>query len=306
MTIARAIYKNDSNKKLFRNLEEVRSSIRYYRGARGDKAREVRKLEKNITPKYNIPKSDAKPFNFYHVANQYKKGAVLSDLHFPYHDQKAIEIALEDIHNENVDFIILNGDIVDFHRLSRYNPDPRARDMKGELDMLNDFLDTLQKNFKGKKIIYKQGNHEERYDAYLISNAPEMYKLPEIHLNEILKLKERGIDWVTDKRIIKYSNLHIIHGHEYKGGVHSPVNPARGLFLKAKSNSLVGHHHRTSEHTEPTIKGDIITCWSCGCLADLHPLYMPLNNWNLGYSIVRNDEKHFFVDNKRIIDYKIV
>ena len=81
----------------------------------------------------------------------------------------------------------------------------------------------------------------------------------------------------------------------------SPVNIARGLFLKAKVSAMQGHNHQTSEHTETDMNGRITTTWSVGCLSELHPMYMPLNKWNHGFAFVEvQPDGDFQVQNKRI------
>jgi hypothetical protein len=86
----------------------------------------------------------------------------------------------------------------------------------------------------------------------------------------------------------------------------NPVNPARGLYMRAHKTSLCNHYHQSSEHTEGSINNDIVTCWSGGCLCDLHPEYLPLNKWNLGFTEIYNDDGYFTVNNRKIINYKLV
>jgi len=99
---------------------------------------------------------------------------------------------------------------------------------------------------------------------------------------------------------MKIGELYGIHGHEYIGGISAPVNPARGLFLRGKVSCFQGHNHQTSEHTEPTMSGKMITTWSIGCLSELHPAYMPLNKWNHGFAIIDTDGRNYEFRNKRI------
>ena len=49
---------------------------------------------------------------------------VLSDLHCPYHDVKAINEAIFWGQSWEADTVILLGDIMDFHRISLYPSDP--------------------------------------------------------------------------------------------------------------------------------------------------------------------------------------
>jgi hypothetical protein len=99
---------------------------------------------------------------------------------------------------------------------------------------------------------------------------------------------------------MKAGGLNIIHGHEFSSGFFSPVNIARGLFLRGKVSAMQGHNHSSSEHTESDMNGKITTTWSLGCLCELHPAYLPLNKWNLGFAVVDIDGENFDVRNKRI------
>lgn len=123
-------------------------------------------------------------------------------------------------------------------------------------------------------------------------------------LGTILKY---GVGHVADRRVIRLGKLNVIHGHEYRPGVQAPVNPARGIFLRAKSAVLCGHFHNTSEHHEPTITGKPQGAWSVGCACALDPFYMPLNKWNRGFALVHVGRGgDFRVENKRVINGEMV
>ena len=169
-----------------------------------------------------------------------------------------------------------------------------------ELRSARGFLDHLRSRFPKAKIVYREGNHERRHQRYLASHAPEWLGCEEFRLDVILGLFDRRIDWISDKRKIKMGeHLTLLHGDEF-GGI-GGVNPARTMFLKAKTCVMSAHNHRTSEHTERALDERVVTCWSVGCLCDMAPLYMPFNNWNLGFALIRLDDDDFRVENKRII-----
>ena len=90
---------------------------------------------------------------------------ILSDVHVPYHDVDALECALS--HIENPTNIVLNGDAVDFFSVSRWDKDPDARDLAGELQASRQFLMHLRERFPETNIFFKIGNHEERWETYL-------------------------------------------------------------------------------------------------------------------------------------------
>jgi hypothetical protein len=142
---------------------------------------------------------------------------------------------------------------------------------------------------------------------FLMRHAAAIFDIPEIHLGALLRLKDFGVEHVTERRVIHLGRLNVIHGHEYPGGASSPVNPARGLALKAKAVALCGHHHMTSEHHGATITGKPQGTWSIGCLCQLNPPYMPLNNWNQGFALVDVDGTgEFSVRNHRIFNGAVV
>jgi hypothetical protein len=291
---------------LFQNFNSTRNQIRYYRGANGSYNRKNMNSE-NYLPKINVLISDEEDYSFYTIDFDDSIFPIMlgSDVHLPYHDQDALEIFIERVIEIKAKTLIMNGDWLDFYKISNWQKDPRKRSVKDELALFNEILDMVQKNTQAK-IIFKYGNHEERFDNYLMQNAPELFELEEMHLDKILKLAERSIDVVKDKRIIKLDHLYILHGHEYKFAITNPVNPARGLYLRTKKNAVCAHFHQTSEHTEPAISGDIVTDWSIGCLCGLHPLYMPQNKWNLGFAEIYYDDKFFNLRNRKIVNYRMV
>jgi len=307
LTLARVMY--NENKEVFSCVDHARNSLRYIEGKTGKENRKLIKdksmLLNGERPKnpWKLPESDESKYEPYIL--KAKKLAVLSDIHVPYHSIAALTAAFDKISEEKPDAILLNGDTVDFYGLSRFMKDPRKRSLAHELKALNELLDVLGQF--NAKIIYKLGNHDERYEHYLMQKAPELLGIPEFELQHLLKAKDRGMDVVGEKRIIKANKLNIIHGHEYPS-VFSPVNIARGLYMKGKVSAMQGHNHQVSEHTETDMNGDIVTTWSVGCLCELNPAYMPLNRWEQGMGMVdlSDNGKDFEVRNYRIYKGKIL
>jgi hypothetical protein len=151
------------------------------------------------------------------------------------------------------------------------------------------------------------GNHCERYEHFLWMKAHELVGIDEFDFSNIIKARSEGIEIIKDKRVIKAGDLSIIHGHEFGGGLFSPVNVARGLFMKGKVSAMQGHSHVTSENTELDMDGKMITTWSVGCLCELNPQYRPLaNKYNHGFAIVDIDGQNYEVRNKRIHKGKVL
>ena len=298
----------------FNTVESARSLVRFYRGEVKNKPSEnetigerTKENKKQFMAKtIDLPESDYEKCEPFIIPKGQNNILVLSDIHFPYQDNKALELAIQYGIENKVNCIYLNGDILDFYQCSRFTKDRRLRDMAGELQMGRDFLKMMQDTFKCP-IYYKIGNHEKRYEDYLMIKAPELLGIDDFKLEQLLRFREFGVTLVKDKQMALAGKLPILHGHEWYGGFAPPVNPARGLYLKAKESALVGHHHRTSEHTEKTLGGKVVSCHSTGCLCGLEPEYAPYNNYNHGFAHVKvSKDGDYEVENIKIIKYKIV
>lgn len=88
------------------------------------------------------------------------KFVVLSDIHFPYHDDKALKAVYNFLSNTQVDTIILNGDILDFYDVSSFDKDPdRINSLQKEIDMAQKFFKKLRSLAPKARIVFVKGNH---------------------------------------------------------------------------------------------------------------------------------------------------
>jgi len=301
--LARIIY--EENKLLYSSKESIRLTLSRIEGKRTTNTnyKNIIQIPNRVYNPYNLPASEETVYEDYII--KAKRLLVLSDIHIPYHSLEALTACFDFTKKEKPDAILLNGDVLDFFGLSRYAKDPKARSFAHELKTFKEFMDIIKKEFKAK-IYFKLGNHEERYFHFLWMKAHEIVGVEEFELENIIKARAEGIEVIKDKRIIKAGDLNIVHGHEFGGSVFSPVNIARGLFLRGKVSAMQGHNHQTSEHTESNMNGDITTTFSTGCLSELHPAYLPINKWNHGFAIIDIDGQYFDVRNKRIFKGKVL
>ena len=226
---------------------------------------------------------------------------VLSDIHVPYHSEIALGAAVADLKSSGIDALVLNGDTADFYAISRWTKNPRHRNFRGELEQIRQLLAWIRQEFPSIPIVFKTGNHEERWAHWLWAHAPEISDEPEMGLSAWLHLDRHDITLVDNQRPILAGKLPILHGHEKGKGISSPVNQARGAFMRLHHTVLEGHGHRTSGHCEPDMWGSEVFCWSTGCLCDLRPEYARLNKWNHGFAAVTVDaDGGFDVSNQRV------
>jgi predicted phosphodiesterase len=286
---ARIMY--NENNLTFKDVDDARQSLRSIEGKKGVARVKVSidaPTEERPRNPYNLPPSDESIFEPY-IIKGHKRLGILSDIHLPYHSIDALTLAISYLKNQKIDGLLLNGDTIDCHRLSRFTKDPKKRNFALELDTFRSLFEILERELKCK-IYFKLGNHEKRYEHFLYEKAGELVGIEEFEFGNIIKARARGIEMIGDKTVMKVNALNGIHGHEYIGGIAAPVNVARGLYLKGKVSAFQGHNHATSSHTESDMNGKVVTTYSLGCLCELHPEYMPLNKWNWGFAEVDLDD----------------
>tara|TARA_Y100000004_G_scaffold35559_3_gene38129 strand:+ start:3995 stop:4978 length:984 start_codon:yes stop_codon:yes gene_type:complete len=304
LTLAKKIYKE--HPELFTSVENVRSAIRYRRGNAGNRAREILKDKEFVRDnrpsgfKIELPKSIANPAKDFKLPEG--KTVIMSDIHIPYHDDKALEQCLTYADYYQPDNIVFNGDVADFFSISRWEKNPAERNLSRELMLCRQFLSHMRERFPKARIIYKIGNHEERWEKYMWLKAPELSGVSDFQIYDILDFAKYGIEEVSGKQKMKAGkNLTLIHGHEMFNST-APVNFARTLQTNLGVCAIAGHRHQTSQHSYKNADDKFIMCWSLGCLCDMKPDYAVLNKWNHGFATMELKGNTFNVSNKRIIN----
>ena len=287
-------------------VEQARQRIQRQFGVHGKKNRK-RMTPTAVRPKRKageivaMPKSVADSWTP-HRLNVLGNVGILSDVHVPYHSEIAVAAAVGHLKDQGLSALLLNGDIADFYAISRYTKDPKQRDFKGELEKVRNFLAYLRHKFPDIPIVFKEGNHENRWAAWLWQHAAEISDDPRMSLHSWLDFDKHDIEWVEDQRPVMLGKLPVLHGHELPKGMTAPVNVARGVFLRTGSTGLVGHSHRTSNHAESDMWHHETGCWSTGCLCDLRPEYARINKWNWGFAMVAIHKNGAFdVHNYRVM-----
>jgi len=311
-TLARKLYKEAPE--FFSSLEDAYGRVRYYRGKSGNVHRATAGRAGSLVPaktfSYNPFDDIPEPLHEFEdwkaVEVEAQKVLLLNDIHIPYHDKGGLTTALKHAKDRKVDTVILGGDFADFYSCSFWEKDPRSRNLKDEIVQVREFMRILRAGFPKAQIVAKLGNHEERWERYLKVKAPEVLGMEEFEYSKILHLEKHGISLVSEKRAISLGKLFVAHGHEWGEGISSPVNPARGFFMRAKASMIGGHYHSSSSHSEKAIDQEVISTWSTGCLCNLHPAYRPMNKWNHGFAEIEiAKDKNFEVDNFKIINGRV-
>jgi hypothetical protein len=230
-----------------------------------------------------------------------------ADYHFPYHHEPSIATMMAYFERREIDGLLIDGDLYDSHHLSFYERDPRKRRFTTELDTVKRYLDALRAAMPHLKVVWKEGNHDDRYTRYLNKRAPEIAELASKDVDRYLEVEERGILKVPSMGAIRCGKLTIIHGHELRGGRYDPVNPARTAFMKTLDCMVVADAHRSNMHTGvASFSGTTITCWSLGCLCNRRPHYRPINEWNWGFGLLHTPpDGSWRIENLRIVNGEV-
>lgn len=310
-TLAEKIY--NENPLLFTNKESARSAVRYHRGEAGEFNRKhsknynkIGKIEK-ITTAPKLPESYATEQKRFKLPVADNNILMISDLHIPYHVNSAVESAINYGVQHKVNTVFINGDLLDFHHQSRFQADPKKRSTKDEFQACMEFFEYLRYKLPKANVYWLLGNHDIRYEEWLKLKAPMLFFDEYYLLEDRLNLAKYRVKKLDDKTLVKIGKLNVTHGHLLLKGVFAPVNAARGVFMRAKESTIIGHVHKVSEHQETTLNGTAVITYSTGCLCELFPDYSPFaNNYMHGFAHIRTENNgDYHVRNFKIINGKI-
>ena len=269
-------------------IEQARTIVRSVKGVQGSTGRvkpEVPSPKGAAGWKPQMPPSQSERWERFEM--DAKRVLILSDEHVPYHDEKALNAAVQYAKKMKPDAILLNGDSADFYTISQWEKNPKKRDLQKELKAQLEYTEWLAYQFPNARKVRKLGNHCERWDKWLWNSAPEICDMERMSLASWLEYDKHGFELVGDKRPVMCGKLPVFHGHELgRSGIASPVNPARGAFLRTHHSVLVGHSHQTSGHADTNLWHEETFVWSTGCLCELNPNFSVINRWNHGFAVV--------------------
>jgi len=306
MTTAKAFVKNHPDFK--KSVEQIRDVVRMLKGAKGEIKRAVHvDFRKQLEAlKKTLPKGDTERIEPYYLPKANKNILVIGDIHLPYHDDAALFASLEYGLQQNVDTILINGDLIDFSLISRHEKDIRKRSVSYEMDTARSFLKGLRDMFPNALILYKYGNHDIRFEKWIMQKCPELFDLPGMRLEDLLECTKHRIQVIYDKQIIWAGKMAVLHGHEI-GLMSGGVNPARSARLKLNKSVIINHFHRSTQDMGKNLGEYPYSCYSNGCLCDLFPAYMGVHNqWNHGFiHLTLDNQGNYKVITKSIIEGKV-
>ena len=191
------------------------------------------------------------------------KGRVIifSDAHFTDYTTTGFKALIKFIEHFKPSAVICNGDAFDGAVLSRFpsiNYD-RKPSVLDELNYCKTHLDGIEAvRPAGCRLIWTMGNHDMRYESFLVSRVPEFSGVDHFSLKDHFPNWETCWSfWINDDTVVK---------HRHKGGRYAGYNNVQASFC----NIFTGHTHVLT--LSPISTFDQKTYWGVqtGTLADVN------------------------------------
>jgi predicted phosphodiesterase len=188
-----------------------------------------------------------------------KRVIVFSDAHFTDTTTTAFKALLLMIKEFKPQVIICNGDAFDGQILSRFpsiNYDKKPNVLQ-ELNACRYHLDEIAKHRPaGCELIWTLGNHDMRYESWLVNKVPEYSGVDGFSLKyHFPEWKTCWSYWIGEDTVVK---------HRHRGGRNAGYN---NLLAAGNTNIITGHTHVLACQPISNYQG---TYWGVqtGCLAD--------------------------------------
>ncbi len=216
---------------------------------------------------------------------------LISDLQVPYHDQKAVDAISECIKDlrQPEDIVCTVGDEIDLPQISRWTQGKAGeweRSIARDRDKTVEILANLGVNH------CVRSNHTDRLFNSLESRLPGLLGLPELTLQNFLRMPELGITFHEEAFRVAPGWV-VMHGDE-AGVSQVPGATAFGLTQKIGMSVACGHTHRLGlrPHTQ-SVNGRVTRTMygmEVGCLMDFRQAkYTKTHNWQQGIGILYVD-----------------
>ena len=226
---------------------------------------------------------------------------IISDIHFPYQDDKAVNIALKINQKMRPAEVIINGDMLDFPQVSRFTMDPDVHQtLERDINMSIEFIKKLQR-YSSVTVI--EGNHEIRLNKYILENAPELKSLVSLEaiLSNNLDDDIKYIDAIGKESMYWYDDS-ILIGHFNRVSKNSAYT-AKLLVEQYKCNIIQAHVHRLGSHYFTGYKETLVG-FEMGCLCSIYPEYMAKPNWQQGFLMYNRIGSNTEIETIHIADGK--
>jgi hypothetical protein len=207
-----------------------------------------------------VKSKESKPKN----GNSYNVAVILPDVQIgyrmlkdgtldPFHDDRAMAVAIEIVSYLNPDRIINLGDLLDFAAQSKYVQEPAfAFTTQQAIDRAHLFLAEQRANAPDAVIEVLEGNHDQRLPNSIMKNAAHSFGLqranlpkswPVLSVPHLCRFDDLRIDYVAGYPAASTwvnDNLRCIHGFK----IRSAGSTAALVVDDERVSTIFGHVHR--------------------------------------------------------------
>lgn len=224
------------------------------------------------------------PFEIKHSKSKSLLLADIPDIHYglrklddgtlrPTHRPEVMDGFMQVMKREKPDIIVIGGDAIDLPEVSKYDLDSNDFNdtMQLCIDGLHKYFTRLREDNPNAEIIHLRGNHEMRFNKFMIRNAMPLFGVKPANMPEswavnsypfLLRLDELGINYMEDYKI--NDRLMTTHGEL------ANKSSTASMYLGRYATSMMFHHdHRRGSERRVFPDGTSIEAFGFGCQADV-------------------------------------
>jgi hypothetical protein len=186
-----------------------------------------------------------------------------SDLHiWPGQESTCLRAFKKFIKDIQPNAVILNGDVMDFPRISRHPQNwESAPDPQEEIEAAQDHLNDMVKSCKrGSDKFWTLGNHDARWESTFANQTPQMRGVKGVHLSDHFSSWQKAMSVFINENVDGGATM---VKHRFKSGQGAP----RANTLNAGVHMVTGHLHSQKVIPVSDYRGDRYGV-DTGCIAD--------------------------------------
>lgn len=236
-----------------------------------------------------------------------QKYLACSDIQFPLHDERAVDLWLKVLKDFKPDMVDLVGDLDDSDSTSRWavGPEKQVSVNDAGAKATQEFLIQVRELASDADIHLFDGNHGwTRHEKYLKENASPY--LDVISPNTLYKHEDQGVvfHYYSDLPFNRFNDMYVHHGvavSKHSGeSVKSDID-AWGVSLIRGHSHRLGNYYKTYELTGQTLEG-----YELGHLMKVTEAdYNIQRNWQQGFLYGFIDQGQHWLELVQIKDYTV-
>jgi predicted phosphodiesterase len=187
----------------------------------------------------------------------------IPDCHFGFADERAWRVALDVATQLKPHETVILGDFFDCYSVSRHDKDPLKNYglLKQELARGQEALREIQRATKGAKLVFLEGNHENRIPRFINAYADKLAGI--LETRDILGLPKNCLFIPYGQGgFYRMGKLLATHGTIFNRHV------AAGMIAKYGHSVVFGHTHRVQHAVSKNINGEVFEGFNIGWLGD--------------------------------------